>query len=84
MADQKQEPKPADEDVENKPEHQKNVDRDGGERQPTDVAEGEIAKSGRLGLGFQLRPISRCAPLANSKRLSWTRGGRVYSSLACA
>lgn len=39
MADQKQEPKPADSDVENKPEHEKNLDRDGGERQPTDVTD---------------------------------------------
>ena len=30
----KQEPKPTEDEVNNTPEHEKNVDRDGGERQP--------------------------------------------------
>jgi hypothetical protein len=39
MADPKEEPKPTETDVRNKPEHEKNIDRDGGERQPTDVSD---------------------------------------------
>ena len=39
MADQKQDPKPTETDVQNKPEHEKNLDTDGGERQPTDVTD---------------------------------------------
>ena len=32
-------PKPTEEDVNSQPEEEKNIDRDGGERQPTDVSD---------------------------------------------
>jgi hypothetical protein len=38
MADPKPDPKPTETDVQDKPEEQKHVDRDGGERQPSDVS----------------------------------------------
>lgn len=34
MDEQKQDPKPTETDVQNTPEHEQNVDRDGGERMP--------------------------------------------------
>jgi hypothetical protein len=37
--DDPQRKKPADEDIENKPEQEKNLDRDGRERQPPDQSE---------------------------------------------
>lgn len=36
MTTKKDDPKPTEADVVNKPEEEKNVDRDGGERQPSD------------------------------------------------
>jgi len=39
MATSKPNPKPTEEDVVNKPEDEKNVDRDGRERQPTDQSD---------------------------------------------
>ena len=38
MADPKTEPKPTEKDVNEKPEEDKHVDRDGGERQPSDYS----------------------------------------------
>ncbi len=39
MADPTQQPKPTEEDVNSKPEEQKNLDRDGGEKQPSDQSQ---------------------------------------------
>lgn len=36
MSDPKKDPKPTETDVQNKPEEEKHLDRDGGERQPSD------------------------------------------------
>jgi hypothetical protein len=39
MADSTQKPKPTEEDVNSKPEEQKTLDRDGGEKQPSDQSQ---------------------------------------------
>ena len=39
MTDSAQEPKPTEKDVNSKPEEQKNLDHDGGEKQPTDQSQ---------------------------------------------
>ncbi|HEX4749197.1 MAG TPA: hypothetical protein VH302_06600 [Bryobacteraceae bacterium] len=39
--DPKEDPKPTETEVKNKPEDQKHLDRDGGERQPSDVSNQE-------------------------------------------